>query len=105
MGTGNLTMGDGTSNSYNNLNGIGGGTFINQQLVQGTGVIQNLTSFTNSGTIKSGDDDGIVPKSAAGVYAKSLPHATLSVIKDCGHFVELEKPVELAQLVTSFLGS
>jgi fibronectin-binding autotransporter adhesin len=53
MGTGNLTMGDGTSNSYNNLNGIGGGTFVNEQLLQGTGAIQNLTSFTNSGTINA----------------------------------------------------
>ncbi len=45
---GNLTMGDGTNNAYNNNNSISGGTFVNQQLVQGTGTITNLTSFTNS---------------------------------------------------------
>jgi hypothetical protein len=53
MGTGNLTMGDGTDNAYNNQNGISGGTFVNQQLIRGTGAIQNLTSFTNSGTINA----------------------------------------------------
>jgi len=50
-GTGNLTMGDGTSNAYNNDNYISGGTLVSQQLIQGTGTIQNLTSFSNSGTI------------------------------------------------------
>ena len=53
--------------------------------------------------VVTGDDDGVVPKSAAEVYAKSLPHASLRVVKDCGHFVELEKPAELARLVTSFI--
>src|SRR5262249_10303233 len=53
-GGGNLTLGDGTSNSYNNQVGISGnGAFVNQQLVQGTGYILNLPSFTNSGTINA----------------------------------------------------
>jgi hypothetical protein len=52
-GTGSLTMGDGTSNSYNNQNYISGATFVNQQTVQGTGAILNLTSFTNSGIINA----------------------------------------------------
>ncbi len=53
MGSGNLTMGDGTNNAYNNQNYISGATFVNQQLVQGTGGILNLTGFTNSGTINA----------------------------------------------------
>ena len=52
-GTGSLTMGDGTDNAYNNQNYISGATFVNQQLVQGTGNILNLTSFNNSGTINA----------------------------------------------------
>ena len=52
-GTGNLTMGDGTSNAYNNDNYISGGTLVSQQLIQGTGNIQNLTGFSNSGTINA----------------------------------------------------
>jgi len=54
MGGGSLTLGDGTSNSYNNQTGIsGGGTFVNQQLVQGSGYILNLTAVNNSGTINA----------------------------------------------------
>ena len=52
-GTGNLTMGDGTDNAYNNQDYISGATLVNQQLIQGTGGIENLTSFTNSGTINA----------------------------------------------------
>jgi len=52
-GSGSLTMGDGTSNTYNNQNFISGGSFVNQQLVQGTGGILNLTGFNNSGTINA----------------------------------------------------
>ncbi len=53
MGSGNLTMGDGTNNAYNNQNYISGATFVNQQLVQGTGSILNLVSFNNSATINA----------------------------------------------------
>ena len=54
MGSGSLTLGDGTDHTYNNQVGISGnGIFANQQLVQGTGYILNLPSFTNSGTINA----------------------------------------------------
>jgi len=54
MGSGGLTLGDGTSNSYNNQTGISGsGTFVNQQLVQGSGYILNLNGFNNTGTINA----------------------------------------------------
>jgi hypothetical protein len=54
MGSGSLILGDGTSNAYNNQVGVSGnGTFANQQLVEGTGYILNLPSFTNSGTINA----------------------------------------------------
>jgi fibronectin-binding autotransporter adhesin len=52
-GTGSLTMGDGTANAYNNQDYISGATLVNEQLIQGTGGIENLTSFTNSGTINA----------------------------------------------------
>jgi len=53
MGSGSLTMGDGTSNSYNNQPYISGATLVNQQTIKGTGNILNLTGFTNSGTINA----------------------------------------------------
>jgi pimeloyl-ACP methyl ester carboxylesterase len=50
-----------------------------------------------------GDDDRIVPRSTGEVYAKALRNARLEIVPDCGHFVDMEKPEELARLVQSFL--
>ena len=49
-----------------------------------------------------GADDKIVPRNAGDIYAERLPNARLEIIKACGHFVDLEKPAELAELVTEF---
>jgi len=58
MGSGSLTMGDGTANAYNNQNFISGATLVNQQLIQGTGGILNLSSFNNSGIINANVQPG-----------------------------------------------
>jgi pimeloyl-ACP methyl ester carboxylesterase len=50
-----------------------------------------------------GSEDKVVPQSAAGVYAKSLPNARLEIVKACGHCVDMEQPDALAKLVTSFI--
>ncbi|HWD60227.1 MAG TPA: alpha/beta hydrolase [Stellaceae bacterium] len=49
-----------------------------------------------------GDDDQIVPKSAGEVYAKALK-ARFETVAACGHCVDMEKPDELARLVTGFI--
>jgi pimeloyl-ACP methyl ester carboxylesterase len=51
-----------------------------------------------------GAEDRVVPPSAAELYAARLPEARLEVVPDCGHCVEMEKPAELARLVTAFAG-
>ncbi|MET0568295.1 MAG: alpha/beta hydrolase [Hyphomicrobiaceae bacterium] len=51
-----------------------------------------------------GDNDKIVPKSVGEVYKAKLPQAKLEIVKNCGHCVDMEKPDELAKLVTSFIG-
>ena len=51
-----------------------------------------------------GDDDRVVPRSAAGVYAKALPNAKLETVKASGHCVDMEQPEALAKLVTTFIG-
>jgi pimeloyl-ACP methyl ester carboxylesterase len=51
-----------------------------------------------------GDDDKVVPLSAGRRYAKALPNARLHTIARCGHCVDMERPDELAALVTGFLG-
>lgn len=50
-----------------------------------------------------GDDDRIVPLSAAQAYARALPGSTLTTIPDCGHFAEMEKPDAVAKLAIDFL--
>jgi len=50
-----------------------------------------------------GDDDKVVPVSAAHAFQSALPNARLEIVKGSGHAVEMEKPDELAKLVTPFL--
>ncbi|MGH7334745.1 MAG: alpha/beta fold hydrolase [Candidatus Rokuibacteriota bacterium] len=50
-----------------------------------------------------GRDDRIVPLECGERYLKALPHARLEIVEGAGHFVEMEKPHELAQLVTEFI--
>lgn len=51
-----------------------------------------------------GRDDRIVPLECGERYVKSLARARLEVVEGAGHFVDMEKPRELAELVTGFLG-
>jgi len=50
-----------------------------------------------------GRDDRIVPLECGERYVKALARARLEVIEGAGHFVEMEKPHELAQLVVDFV--
>ena len=52
-----------------------------------------------------GDDNRIVPISAGHAYIKALRNATMTTIADCGHFAEMEKPAEVARLVTDFMAA
>ena len=50
-----------------------------------------------------GDDDKVVPQSAAKRYVEALPNAKLQIVKSCGHCVDMEQPEALAKLVTEFI--
>jgi pimeloyl-ACP methyl ester carboxylesterase len=50
-----------------------------------------------------GEHDQIVPRSAGELYAKSLANARFEIVAGAGHCVDMEKPDELARLVTSFV--
>ena len=50
-----------------------------------------------------GKHDRIVPLNCGEQYVKRLPNARLTVLDECGHFVELEKAEELAGAVCDFL--
>jgi pimeloyl-ACP methyl ester carboxylesterase len=46
-----------------------------------------------------------VPRSAGEAYVKALRNARLEVVAACGHYVDMEKPDELAKLVTTFVNA
>jgi pimeloyl-ACP methyl ester carboxylesterase len=50
-----------------------------------------------------GDDDRIIPISAGQAYLKALGNARMTTVSGCGHWVDMEKPAELAKLVTDFI--
>jgi len=52
-----------------------------------------------------GDDDRIVPISAGKAYTAALQNATMTTVANCGHFAEMEKPDEVAKLVTDFVNA
>ncbi len=52
-----------------------------------------------------GEQDRIVPFDCAERYAAALPNAQIKRIAGCGHYVEVEKPAELARMVREFIGS
>jgi 2-hydroxy-6-oxonona-2,4-dienedioate hydrolase len=52
-----------------------------------------------------GDDDRHVPISAGEAYVQALRDARLETVAACGHYVDMEKPDELARLVTGFVDS
>lgn len=52
-----------------------------------------------------GEHDRVVPRSAGERYAASLREAKLEIVRGSGHCVEMEKPKDLAALVSTFLGN
>ena len=50
-----------------------------------------------------GDNDKVVPQSAAKRYVEALPNAKLEIVRNCGHCVDMEQPDALAKLVTNFI--
>src|SRR5512134_732082 len=49
-----------------------------------------------------GRRDRVVPVECGERYAQALPNARLAVVEDAGHFVEMEQPETVAELVTKF---
>jgi pimeloyl-ACP methyl ester carboxylesterase len=51
-----------------------------------------------------GDNDRIVPIDAAHQYQEALRNSRLELVPNAGHFLDMEKPEELARLVSAHLG-
>jgi pimeloyl-ACP methyl ester carboxylesterase len=66
--------------------------------------LPNLLGGVKTPTLVAwGEHDRIVPRSAGELYAKSLGNARLEIVAGSGHCVDMEKPDELARLVTRFV--
>lgn len=49
-----------------------------------------------------GSHDNLVPLDCAHLYTELLPDASISIVDDAGHNIDLEKPEQLAELITAF---
>jgi len=61
-----------------------------------------LGAVTTPTLVVWGARDEIVPRDCGERYAKSLANARLEIVAEAGHFVDMEKPDELARLVARF---
>ena len=64
-----------------------------------------LGGVTTPTLVVWGREDRIVPIECGERYVKALPQARLEIVDGAGHFVEMEKPDELARLVRAFVTS
>jgi len=64
-----------------------------------------LGGVTTPTLVVWGDNDRIVPRSTGDAYMRALPGAKLEVVAGCGHLVDMERPDELARLVTTFVNT
>jgi pimeloyl-ACP methyl ester carboxylesterase len=62
-----------------------------------------LGSVVTPALVVWGRDDRIVPLECGERYAKALAQARLEIIDRAGHFMEMERPDELARLVVPFV--
>jgi 2-hydroxymuconate-semialdehyde hydrolase len=62
-----------------------------------------LGAVTIPALVVWGAQDAIVPRECGERYTKALANARLEIVEGAGHFVDMEKPDELARLVTRFV--
>jgi poly(3-hydroxyalkanoate) depolymerase len=62
-----------------------------------------LHTLRQPALVLAGDDDPIVPLVNGRILAWRIPEATLHVVPGGGHLFILERPAEIADLVTTFL--
>jgi pimeloyl-ACP methyl ester carboxylesterase len=59
--------------------------------------------LTQSTLLIFGEQDKAVPAAMARRYKEIIPHSTLHLLPNTGHFVHLEKPTEVSNLIKDFL--
>jgi pimeloyl-ACP methyl ester carboxylesterase len=51
----------------------------------------------------AGEDDTVSPVTVSQSFAQSLPDAQVIVLRECGHWLPIERPVEVAERLVAFL--
>jgi pimeloyl-ACP methyl ester carboxylesterase len=64
-----------------------------------------ISGVTTPTLVVWGRQDGVVPLVCGEAYARAMPHARLEVLDGCGHFVEMEQPEALAELIARHMES
>ena len=62
-----------------------------------------LGSVETPTLVVSAENDKIVPASCGQRYADLIPNARLEVLAGSGHCADVEKPLELAGLISGFI--
>jgi pimeloyl-ACP methyl ester carboxylesterase len=62
-----------------------------------------LGSVDTPTLVIAGKEDKVVPESCAKRYLEVLPNSRMEVLEDCGHCADVEKPHELAGLISGFI--
>jgi pimeloyl-ACP methyl ester carboxylesterase len=62
-----------------------------------------LPGITTPALLVWGREDAITPIECGELYQRAIPHARLTIMDNCGHMPEMERPTEFTQLVQNFL--
>ncbi len=65
--------------------------------------IPKLKKITCPTLVLAGEKDWICPPSQSKIIAKNIPHATLHILKNCGHSMAMDAHERYIQLITAFL--
>ena len=65
----------------------------------------DLGRITNPTLVIAGERDDTTPAAMSEELATGIPGAALGTIAGCGHCPQLQRPAELVEVVTSFLGT
>jgi 3-oxoadipate enol-lactonase len=73
--------------------------------VFGWNIKSKLSSIRKPTLIIAGEEDNATNVAANKVLADNIPGAKLVVVKDVGHFHQLEKPLEFNATLKEFIGT
>jgi pimeloyl-ACP methyl ester carboxylesterase len=80
-------------------------TFVDLELDELNEIVENLPTLKIPAHIIYGEDDWILPHlgEESRRLQRDLPHARLTAISDCGHFLQEDQPERLCRLLAEFL--